>query len=255
MRGLSFSSSRLPFFSSRLQFSGARWIGVVAGFACTWGMVAQAGAGGPKLERYPLRVHVLASDETHRTPRMSAGEAVACDQIEGMLDSISPNPGGQISISGVSSDPCSLHAEYVVGRLMDLPDQDPVFSGTGRGDLVTPPSGTQGITFQYDNCLRVRVRPGFDALPARWKRPGKRLEVLMPSDDIPVGGRPLPPVRCSFDVTLHDYVYLLLRNGKMVQVTQEVYRQKPALRVFLSGAAETMRPRTQDFTVPAYPQK
>jgi hypothetical protein len=247
MRGLSFSNSRLPFSGSLLM--------TLAAIACMWGIVATAGASGPKLEKYPLRVHVLASDETHRTPRMSPGEAVACDEIEGMLDSIGPNPGGQISISGVSSDPCSLHADYVVGRLMDLPDQDPVFSGQGRGDLVTPPGATQGLTFRYNDCVRVRVRPGFESLPARWKTPGKRLEVLMPSDDIPVSGRALPPVRCSFDVTLHAFVYLLLRDGKLVQVAQEVYWQKPALRVFLSGVAETVEPRPEQFTVPAYPAK
>jgi hypothetical protein len=216
---------------------------------------AAAGAGGPRLEKYPLRVHVLASDETHRTPRMSPGEALACDSIGGMLDSISPNPGGPITISGVSSDPCSLHAGIVVGRLMDLPDEEPVFSGTGRGDLVTPPGGTQGMTFTYNDCVRVRVRPGFESLPARWKKPGKRLEVLMPSDDIPEGGRPLPPVKCSLDVTLHDFVYLLLRNGKLVEVTQDAYWQKPALRVFLSGVAETVQPRIEQYTVPAYPKK
>ena len=238
MRGLSFSSSQLP-----------RMLAVLA-CAC---VAARAGAGGPNLAKYPLRVHVLASDETHRTPRMRPGEAVACDDIEGMLDSISPNPGGMISISGVSSDPCSLHAEYVVGRLMDLPDEEPVFSGTGRGDLVTPPSGTQGLTFEYDNCVRVRVRPGFESLPARWKKPGRTLEVLMPSDDVPISGRPLPPVKCSLNVTLHDFVYLLLRNGKIVEVALDVYWQKPALRVFLSGVAETVQPR--QFTVPAHPAK
>ncbi len=244
---------------SGLPLVNSPWLRMVASGAVAWGVVcagaATAGASGPKLAKYPLRVHVLASDETHRTPRMSAGEAVACDEIEGMLDSIAPNPGGPISISGVSSDPCGLGAEYVVGRLMDLPDQDPVFSGTGRGDLVTPPSGTQGVTFQYDNCVRVRVHPGFESLPARWKKPGKRLEVLMPSDDIPVSGRPLPPVKCSFNVTLHDTVYLLLRNGKIVEVTQEVYQAKPALRDFLRGNAEAMQTRPEQFTVPAYPKK
>jgi hypothetical protein len=62
-------------------------------------------------------------------------------------------------------------------------------------------------------------------------------------------------VRCSLDVTLHDFVYLLLRNGKIVEVTQDAYWQKPALRVFLSGVAVAVQPRVKDFTVPAYPKK
>jgi hypothetical protein len=148
-----------------------------------------AGARNPDLSRYPLRIHVLASDQTHKTPRMSPGEAVACDGIEGMLDSVSPNPDGPISISGVSRDPCSLGAAIVQGGLLDMPDEDPIFSGEGRGDLVSPPAGTQGFSFRYDNCVRIRVHPGFQSFPARWKRPGQTLEVLIPSDDIPVSGR------------------------------------------------------------------
>ena len=214
---------------------------------------APAGARNPNLSRYPLRVHVLTSDETHKTPRMSPGESVVCDSIEGMLDSISPNPGGPISMSGVSSDPCSLHAEIVTGRLLDIQDEDPVFSGEGRGDLISPPTAAQALTFRYDNCSRVRVHPGFQSLPARWKQPGKKLEVLIPSDDIPVNGRPLPPLKCSFTVTLHDFVYLLLRNGRLVEVSQEDYWKRPVLRALLSGVAQTVQPRPEEFTVPAHP--
>jgi hypothetical protein len=214
-----------------------------------------AGARNPNLSKYPLRLHVLASDETHMTPRMSPAESVACDEIDDMLSSISPNPGGPISLSGVSRDPCSLHPEIVAGGLLDITDSDPVFSGEGRGDLVSPPATTQGITFQYDNCSRVRVRPGFQSLPARWKKPGKQLEVLIPSDDIPVNGRPLPPVKCSFTATMHDFVYLLLRNGKLIEVSQEDYWKKPVLRILLSGSPTTVQQRLEQFTVPAHPNQ
>jgi hypothetical protein len=214
-----------------------------------------AGAGYPNLSRYPLRLHVLASDESHKTPRMSPGDSVVCDEIDDILSSVSPNPGGPITLTGVSGDPCSLHPEMVTGRLLDLQDDDPVFSGEGRGDLVSPPITTQALTFRYDNCSRVRVHPGFASLPARWKQPGKRLEVLIPSDEIPVSGRPLPPVRCTFSVTMHDFVYLRLRNGKLIEVSQDAYWQRPALRAFLSGGTETIQQRTQQFTVSAHPNQ
>ena len=187
-------------------------------------------------------MHVLASDETHRTPRMSPGEAVACDGVEAMLSSVNSNSEAPFSVLGVSSDPCSLNAGVVVGALLNL-DQEPVFSGEGRGDLVTPPGSTVGVSFRYDDCLRVRVHPGFTSLPARWKKPG-RLEVLFPSDAIPVRGKPLPPVRCSLRVTTHDFVYLRLNDGKIVEVSREFYQSKPALRVFLSGGAEVVKQRT-----------
>jgi hypothetical protein len=216
--------------------------------------VAPAGARNPNLAKYPLRIHVLASDESHKTPRMSPGMAVVCDEVEGIVDATSPNPGGPVTLTGLSGDPCSLHPEMVTGRLLDVQDSDPVFSGEGRGDLISPPSTTQGLSFHYDNCSRVRVHPGFQSLPARWKRPGKTLEVLIPSDDIPVEGRPLPPVRCSFTVTLHDFVYLLLRNGKLIEVSQEAYQERPALRAFLSGNVQTIQQRPeQQFTISAHP--
>jgi hypothetical protein len=215
---------------------------------------APAGARSPNLSRYPLRVHVLAAGETHKTPRMNPAESLVCDSIEDMGSSISPNPGGPISLSGISGDPCSLHPEIVTGRLLDI-DDEPVFSGTGAGDLVSPPTGTQGFTFRYDDCSRVRVRPGFQSLPARWKKPGAKLEVLVPSDDIPVNGRPVPPVKCSFNVTLQKFVYLLLRNGKLIQVSQEDYWKRPVLRTFLSGGAPTVQQRLEQFTVPAHPAR
>jgi hypothetical protein len=216
---------------------------------------ATAGAGGPKADRYPLRIHVLAADQTYQTARMNPAESVVCDSIDDMLSSISPNPGGPITLSGVSADPCSLHADMIAGRFLDINTYERVFSGAGRGDVISPPSGTQGLSFHYENCPRVRVLTGFQSLPARWKKPGQRLEVLVPSDDVTVKGEALPPMRCVFTVTLHDSVYLLLRNGKLIEVPQEEYWKKPALRVFLSGNTPTVQQRMDEFTVSArHPQ-
>ena len=52
-------------------------------------------------------------------------------------------------------------------------------------------------------------------------------------------------------VTLHSFVYLLLRNGTLIEISQEDYWKKPALRVFLSGNAQPIQPR--QYTVPAHP--
>jgi hypothetical protein len=212
---------------------------------------AIAGAANSNLARYPLRIHVLALDETHQGQRMSPAASVVCDAIDDMLSSVDPSPAGPISVSGVSSDPCSLHADSIGGNLLDISNTIRVFSGAGRADLVSPPDGTQGFTFRYSDCARVRVLPGFQSLPARWKKPGQTLQVLVPSDDIPdAHGRTLPPVRCTFSVSLHPFVYLLLRNGTLIEISQQDYWKKPALRVLLSGYAPTVQQRLQQFTVP-----
>ena len=216
-----------------------------------------ASARDPRLSKYPLRIHVLASDGSYKSPRMGPGDGVVCDGIDGILTSINSNAPGSVSVAGpismVSGDPCSLHPEMVTGLLFNN-DYDPVFSGDGRADLVSPPTTTQGLTFHYDNCSRVRVHAGFQPLPARWKKPGKKLEVLIPSDDIPVNNRPLPPDRCTFTVTMHDFIYLLLLNGEIIQVSQEAFLKRPELRIFLAGNTQTIQQRsTTQFTVSAKP--
>ena len=216
-------------------------------------LATSSGARSPNLARYPLHVHVLTSDNSHKTPRMSPGDSLACDSIEGVTASTSPFPGGGLSLSGMGGDPCSLHPEMVTGRLLDLGDDAPVFSGDGKADLVSPPSLAQGLTFHYDDCSRIRMRPGFQSLPARWKRPGQKLEVLVPSDDIPANGRPLPPVRCTFTVAVKDFIYLLMPTGAILQVSPDDYWKHPALRIFLSGRTLAIQQRPRDFTVSAHP--
>jgi hypothetical protein len=201
------------------------------------------------LAKYPLRVHILAADRTDRVERMKPGESVACDSIGDMVSSISPNPDGPVTLTGVFYDPCSFRADVIVGRQLNI-NNGYVYSGAGRADLVSPPGGTQGFSFEYRNCGRVRVLSGFQSLPARWKKPGQ-LEVLLPSDEIPTNGRPLRPERCTLTATLHDFVYLLLRNGTVVQVSQETYWEHPAMRTFLRGNPETAEQRVKAFTVAA----
>jgi hypothetical protein len=101
------------------------------------------------------------------------------------------------------------------------------------------------MNFEYADCERVRVPSGFTSLPARWKKPGELLEVLVPSDEIPASGRAVPPVRCSLRVSMQQFVYLLLPQGKLIQVSQEVYEAKPALRVFLSGGTQVVQRRVE----------
>ena len=183
-------------------------------------------AQNPTDANYPLRLHVLAIDDTHPTVRM---------QPNWCSTSI-PNWGADMSGAGVEqADPCGRGGATYLGGEDD-------FSGAGRADLVTPPSGAQAMSFTYEGCGRVRVPPGFQGLPARWRRPGK-LEVLIPSDAVPGDKNTLSTRRCMFSARLQDFVYLRLRNGLLLKVSQDAYMRKPALRVFLSGGSEALQPR------------
>lgn len=176
--------------------------------------------------RYLLRLHVLAIDNTHRTERL---------QPQWCSGSVPAVVGDAGATGAGQGDPCGTSGSLSFGG-----DED--FSGAGRADLVTPPAGTQALSFTYEGCGRVRVPPGFQGLPARWKKPGK-LEVLIPSDRIDVATQDRPANKCTLTANLHEFVFLRMRNGTLVKITQEAYLRKPALRVFLSGGSETLQPR------------
>ena len=176
--------------------------------------------------KYPLRLHVLAVDDTHKTVRLQP------NWCSGSVPVVGGDTGGA---GGVEGSPCGGGGSTSFGG-----DDD--FAGGGRADLVTPRSGTQALNFTYEGCNRMRVPTGFHGLPARWKATGK-LEVLIPSDRIDVGSGAEPVQRCTLKATTHEFVYLRLANGSMVKVSQEAYQRKPALRVFLSGGSETLQRR------------
>lgn len=183
-----------------------------------------------KLSKYPLRLHILAIDETHPTMRMQPA------WCSGSVPSFGGDVGGNTGEQGI---PCGGSS----GGYTSFGGPDD-FAGGGRGDLVTPPEGgAQALNFSYEGCNRIRVAPGFHALQARWKKSG-RLEVMIPTEAITGSDRPMPMQKCTLKATLHEFVYLRMPDGGLVKVTQEAYLRKPSLRVFLSGAPTTLQPRT-----------
>ena len=208
-----------------LRLCGGLAVGLLA---CAAGRAQEAGAlktaQTAKPLKYPLRLHVLASDEFHKTVRMQP-----------QYDSATaPDVSTGVAASGGGGGGTSSYTSF---------GGDDDFSGSGRADLVSPPSRTQGLSFRYEGCSRVRVPAGFQGLQARWKKPGRKLEVLFPSYGVPDGDRPLKLEKCTLTVTLHEYVYLRARTGKLVQVSQEDFWKKPSLRMFLSGGAVTLQER------------
>ncbi len=186
---------------------------------------AHASTRGPDLSKYPLRIHVLLSDSGNSSPNitLSGGGPVGIDADTGFSD-----PG---DIDSGASDGWfqGLYIEYY---------------GVGWADLVSPPVTTQGLRFTYDHCdSRVHVGTGFQSLSARWKKQGKQLEVLVPTEAIPGKSHTHPFDKCTFNVTMHDGVYLLMRNGKLVQVSQQDYAKKPALRAYISATTPMLEPR------------
>jgi hypothetical protein len=199
---------------------------LVALVAALWAVPVHA--QDATVSKYPLRLHVLAIDDTHPTVRMQP------NWCSGSVPAFGGEVGGSTAEAGI---PCGGSSGYTT---FGGPDD---FAGGGRGDLVTPPEGgTQAVHFTYEGCNRVRVAPGFHSLPARWKSPGK-LEVIIPTEAIGSTDRPMPTQKCTFKAKLQEFVYLRLPDGAMVKVSPEAYLRKPSLRVFLSGPPETLQRR------------
>jgi hypothetical protein len=81
-------------------------------------------------------------------------------------------------------------------RMMDYVD------GEGRGDLFE--NGLpRGFDYGFRCDDRVRVSPGYETYPARWKKSGRELEILQP-----VMGKPGVLWACSLKVDMKDTVYV-----------------------------------------------
>ena len=187
--------------------------------------LSQTPAPPADISKYPLHLHILAIDDTHKTVRMQ------------------PNwsSGSMPDVSGGDLTPSSSSGATLGGGSDD-------FSGAGRADLVTPPNDTIGLNFTYEGCSRIRVAAGFQSLEARWTKPDARLEVVIPTEAIKDG--PVPMARCTLKVIPQEFIYLRLHTGSIIRVTPEAYAKKPSLRVFLSGPSETLKRRTPKLPQP-----
>ena len=177
------------------------------------------GAVQSQTKGWPLRLHILAIDDTHRTVRLQPNWSSGAIPDLSTGEISAPSDQGATTLGGGDDD----------------------FSGAGRADLVTPPEGTVGLNFTYEGCPRVRVPPGFQGLEARWIKPGSKLEVMIPTDAIADGAH---LQRCTLKLETQPFVYLRMPNGALLRVSQEAFSKKPSLRIFLSGGSETLKRRT-----------
>ncbi len=122
-------------------------------------------------------------------------------------------------------------------RRFALPWRDDDVSGGGRADLVTPPANTQARSSTCEGCSRVRVLPGFQGPPARWKSQAswKCSFLLTASTWVPEPRRRPMHVhrdRARFRVTPH-----------VQRIDAEDFAGKPTPAclhcLFLSGGSET----------------
>jgi hypothetical protein len=79
--------------------------------------------------------------------------------------------------------------------------------GDGRADLYEN-GVAHGVDFSYDCGEKVRASFGYETFPARWKKPGRELIVLMP-----VFGKSGQFFTCEFNTDVKDFAYVRSRDG------------------------------------------
>ena len=79
--------------------------------------------------------------------------------------------------------------------------------GDGRANLYEN-SEARGLDFNYQCSYKVRASFGYETYPARWKKQGKTLVVLMP-----IFGQSGKFFTCDFNADMKDFAYAEGKNG------------------------------------------
>jgi hypothetical protein len=81
--------------------------------------------------------------------------------------------------------------------------------GEGRANLFQN-SEAHGIDFSYDCTEKLKASFGYETYPAKWKKPGQELVVLMP-----VFGKTNSFFTCNLKTDVKDFAYAA-SNGRMM---------------------------------------
>lgn len=82
--------------------------------------------------------------------------------------------------------------------------------GIGQANLFEN-GQPRGFDFTYQCGQPITPELGFETLMARWKKPGREIEILMPS----IGGKPGAMDSCDLKVTLKESTAYYRGNGRI----------------------------------------
>ena len=91
--------------------------------------------------------------------------------------------------------------------------------GEGRANLYEN-GEPRGLDFNYECSIRIMASEGYETYMARWKKPGRELEILFPV----IGGNPGQTNSCDLKVTLKDGLAFTKRNGLFNEIPAEQFK-------------------------------
>jgi hypothetical protein len=90
--------------------------------------------------------------------------------------------------------------------------------GEGRANIFEN-GEARGVDFTFDCSEKLKASFGYDTYPARWKKPGQELVVLLP-----VFGKTNAFFTCNFKTDVKDFAYLR-HNDKMTSEPVAEYKK------------------------------
>ncbi|HEV2646490.1 MAG TPA: hypothetical protein VGU46_09020 [Acidobacteriaceae bacterium] len=90
--------------------------------------------------------------------------------------------------------------------------------GEGRANLFEN-GEVHGVDFSFECDQKVKPSFGHETYPARWKKPGQQLTVLLP-----VFGKSNSYFTCTFKTDVKPYTYTRSPNGMMGSESPEKYK-------------------------------
>lgn len=90
--------------------------------------------------------------------------------------------------------------------------------GEGRANLFEN-SNPVGFDFSYRCSERLRVSAGYETFLARWKKPGKEIEILLPEF-----GKPGAATACDLEVLMKDNQVYVRHNGLLSEEPAARYK-------------------------------
>jgi hypothetical protein len=89
--------------------------------------------------------------------------------------------------------------------------------GEGRGDLFEG-ADVHGVDFNFDCDQKFKASFGYETYPAKWKKPGQVLTVLLP-----VFGKSNTFFTCNFNTDVKDFAYVR-HNGRLSSEPEARYQ-------------------------------
>lgn len=91
--------------------------------------------------------------------------------------------------------------------------------GEGRANLYEN-SEPSGFDFSYQCGVRLMTSLGFETYMARWKKPGRELQILLPV----LGGKPGQMDSCDLNVTMKNGTAYYRHNGLLGEEPSEQFK-------------------------------